>query len=103
MQACIREMDMVSREGGDEFIVLVTNITSINTCNMLADKLKSVIAKPIIVNDTSLYVSASIGMAIYPEHGESLENLITVADSSMYAEKKALRQNYQTASRLPLL
>lgn len=96
MQACLREMDMVSREGGDEFIVLVTNIETNSACSILADKLKSVIAEPIVVNETSLCISASIGIASYPEHGDSLESLIATADSSMYAEKKAIRQDYQT-------
>ena len=98
MQACVREMDMVSRAGGDEFIVLVTNIESSNACSMLADKLKSVIAEPIIVNGTTLCISASIGMASYPEHGDSLETLIATADLSMYAEKKAMGQDYQTVN-----
>tara|TARA_R110002050_G_scaffold57423_5_gene129343 strand:- start:264039 stop:266102 length:2064 start_codon:yes stop_codon:yes gene_type:complete len=98
MQACVREMDMVSREGGDEFIVLVTNIESTTACSMLADKLKSAIAKPIIVNDISLSVTASIGIASYPEHGDSLENLIAIADSAMYEEKKTVRDSLQTVN-----
>jgi len=98
MQACIREMDMVSREGGDEFIVLVTSIESATACSMLADKLKSVIAKPIMVNDISLSISASIGIASYPEHGDNLEELINIADSAMYAEKKVGKQEIQTVN-----
>jgi len=95
MQACVREMDMVSRQGGDEFIVLVTNIETTSACKTLADKLKLAINIPLVINDIPLYVSASIGMAIYPEHGDNLESLITIADAAMYIEKKVMNQNMQ--------
>lgn len=98
MRACVREMDIVSREGGDEFIVLVSSNESNAACDILADKIKLAVSKPIIVNDVSLTVTASIGMASYPEHGDTLENLIAVADSAMYAEKKEIKQNTQTVS-----
>lgn len=93
MQSCIRDMDSISRIGGDEFIVLVTDIKTLGPCKTLIEKLKSVIAMPIIVNNISLQVSASIGMAKYPDHGESLQSLITISDSSMYEDKKEMREN----------
>ena len=58
---------------------------------MLVDKLKLVIAKPILIDDISLYVTARIGIAGYPEHGASLEKLIDIADFSMCTNKKAMR------------
>lgn len=98
MRDCVREMDMVSREGGDEFIVLVMSAESKVACELLADKLKSAISEPIIVNNISLSVSASIGMASHPEHGDSLEDLIAVADSAMYAQKKMVQQDVQAVN-----
>lgn len=88
MQNCIRETDMVSRFGGDEFIVLVTNIDSDNACEILRKKLKEVIAEKIEIENLHLQVSASIGIATYPEHGNNLETLVKVADNAMYKDKE---------------
>lgn len=92
MKNCIREMDIVSRIGGDEFIVLVTNIETLDACRILLEKLKDTIAKPININGTPLQVSASIGMAKYPEQGDNLDDLIQVSDISMYADKEKMKQ-----------
>lgn len=93
MQNGIREMDIVSRIGGDEFIVLVTNIEIHGVCDMLIDKLKYVISKPIVVNDITLQLSASIGVAKYPEHGNTLDSLLSISDSVMYEDKKTMKSH----------
>lgn len=88
MQLCIRETDMVSRIGGDEFAIIVTNIESIKACRILSSKLKRLIAEEVVVDDISLKISTSIGMAIYPDQGGSLDELLNAADIAMYDDKK---------------
>ena len=92
MQACIRETDIVSRIGGDEFVVLVGNTESDKDCAILKDKLKNIIKQTVVVEGISLQVSASIGVANYPEQGSSLEQLLSVADKAMYEDKKAMKR-----------
>ena len=91
MQAYIRETDVIARVGGDEFVILMTNIETKEACQILSTKIKSVVVEPIIVEGISLHVSASIGMAIYPEQGEHLEALLSAADMAMYADKQQMK------------
>ncbi|NOQ16019.1 MAG: diguanylate cyclase [Methyloprofundus sp.] len=91
MQSCIRETDMVSRIGGDEFAIIVTNIESIKACRILSTKLKRLIAEEVMVDDISLKISTSIGMAIYPDQGDNLDELLKVADIAMYDDKKKMK------------
>ncbi|MBE0438701.1 MAG: diguanylate cyclase [Gammaproteobacteria bacterium] len=98
MQQCIREMDMISRVGGDEFIVLVTNIENSNACQILIDKLKTVIAQPMIIHKIKLQVSASIGFAIYPDQANNFDDLLKIADLAMYKDKSATKQNHASAT-----
>ncbi|MDF1588412.1 MAG: diguanylate cyclase [Gammaproteobacteria bacterium] len=98
MQQCIREMDMLSRIGGDEFIVLVTDIENSNACQILIDKLKTVIAQPMIIHKIKLQVSASIGVAIYPNQANNFDDLLKIADLVMYKDKSATKQNHASAT-----
>ena len=98
--SCVRETDTVARLGGDEFVILISNIESELDVHKITDKLLESAVKPIEIvksNDTSqiidlklknLQVSASIGVAIYPQHGTNEKTLITNADSAMYLAKK---------------
>ena len=99
--SCVRETDTVARLGGDEFVILISNIESESDVHKITDKLLESAVKPIEIvksNDTSqiidlklrnLQVSASIGVAIYPQHGANEKTLITNADSAMYLAKKS--------------
>lgn len=99
--SCVRETDTVARLGGDEFVILISNIESELDVHKITDKLLESAVKPIEIvksNDTSqiidvklknLQVSASIGVAIYPQHGTNEKTLITNADSAMYLAKKS--------------
>jgi len=91
MKSCIRETDMVSRIGGDEFVVLVSNTENDKDCAILIDKLKKIIAQALIIDELTLQVSASIGVASYPEQGDTLEGLLHIADEAMYADKKQMK------------
>jgi diguanylate cyclase (GGDEF)-like protein len=84
-----RASDVVSRHGGDEFIVLLPHIKSKNDVEIVADKLLSVLAMPFEIGEENWTISSSIGVAIYPEDGLTAENLISNADAAMYMAKQS--------------
>lgn len=89
MTKAIRESDTAGRIGGDEFTVLLSALENASHAQMIADKLVGVISAPYLIKGQSLHISASIGLAIYPTHGDSAEMLINKADTAMYAAKDA--------------
>jgi len=91
MQSCIRETDMVARIGGDEFIVLVSDVENVQACQTLAGKLKDIVDKEVVVKEIPLHVTASIGIALYPEQGDDLNLLLSTADKAMYADKEQMK------------
>ena len=84
----IRDIDTVSRQGGDEFTVLLDEITSLDHAKRLIEAVNLCIKEPFIVNDTEIHIEASIGVAIYPRHGDNIDNLIKYADIAMYNAKE---------------
>ena len=92
MAESIRDTDMVARIGGDEFVVLMTNIESDDAMQVLMAKLKAVISEPITVKENTFTVNASGGMAEYPEQGDTLEKLLHVADGEMYKDKAKMNE-----------
>ncbi|HVW65168.1 MAG TPA: EAL domain-containing protein [Nitrosospira sp.] len=95
MQGSVRHTDTVSRLGGDEFIVLLSQIKTADDAAHVASKLIAVLTKPYRIEEHELRLSASIGISIYPEHGSEADVLLRNADSSMYWAKKAGRSQYQ--------
>lgn len=87
MTDCVRESDIVSRLGGDEFCVLVNEIEHPDSCRVLIEKMKQAIAEPITIDDKVIELTASIGMATFPGQGDTLDALLNFADLSMYADK----------------
>jgi diguanylate cyclase (GGDEF)-like protein/PAS domain S-box-containing protein len=90
----LRNADTVSRQGGDEFIVLLPEIESVNGAATVAEKLLAVLAAPYMVGRRELEVKASIGISIYPDHGWDAEDLVHRADVAMYEAKKSGGCNY---------
>lgn len=84
----IRESDMAARLGGDEFVVLLTDIQDIEDTQRSIKEIQQAIAGNIAFNEHSISVTASIGVAIYPDDGEHIDDLIAKADASMFIEKK---------------
>ncbi len=95
LQACIREMDTISRQGGDEFVVLLSEFENPITPVEVAEKLLHEASSTLSVGIHELNVSASIGIAMYPEDGESADTLLKNADAAMYYAKGLGRNNYQ--------
>jgi diguanylate cyclase (GGDEF)-like protein len=88
LRGCVREVDTVARQGGDEFIVLLTELHKGADAQQVADKIMKAIAEPFVVNGDMLEVGASIGVAVYPDDDEDIETLIEKADLAMYAAKQ---------------
>jgi diguanylate cyclase (GGDEF)-like protein len=92
-KSVLREIDMVSRVGGDEFIFLFLD-TDEQGSSYIAKKLLQVIDSPFKLGDNELLVTASIGIAIYPVNGEDKETLFKNADIAMYRAKQEGRNRY---------
>jgi len=86
---CVRASDTVSRQGGDEFIVLLTNIHSESDVAVIAQKMLDALSEPVVLPEGSAQARASIGIAIAPEHGEDASSLRRHADIAMYRAKLA--------------
>ena len=92
--ACIRENDTIARMGGDEFAVILTNITSPNHTKAIAKKILKSLSDPYIINNQKLYISASIGITQYPGDGRTMNELLKKSDSAMY-HAKTHRNNFE--------
>ena len=91
----VRTEDTVSRLGGDEFVVLLRQVVHAEDALAVARKVLVAIGMPLRVQDHELRVSASVGISVYPFHGESAQALITNADAAMYHVKKSGRNDAQ--------
>ncbi|KTG17497.1 MULTISPECIES: diguanylate cyclase [unclassified Guyparkeria] len=89
MEKVTRDEDTVSRQGGDEFAVLVARPATVTAVDRVAKKILKAIEKPLQVGDVTLHPRASIGRAVFPDSGDSVEALIAVADESMYQQKQS--------------
>jgi len=86
---CVRECDTVARIGGDEFVALLENVDSMAQAEAVAAKIHKMIGKPLPLGGVRLQAGASIGIALYPEHGDAADQLMRYADQAMYACKAA--------------
>ena len=94
IQSCVRESDIVARMGGDEFIVVIPDLTEISQVTRVAQNLLDTLAQPFLLRHGSAYVSGSIGITIYPHDAEDEVSLIQNADQAMYASKSQGRNNF---------
>ena len=92
---CVRDSDTVSRQGGDEFVVLLSEIEHAADAAVSAQKVLSVLAPRHRVAGQELKVTASIGISIYPDHGADAETLIRCADTAMYQAKEKGRNTFR--------
>jgi diguanylate cyclase (GGDEF)-like protein/PAS domain S-box-containing protein len=95
---CVRGTDTVSRQGGDEFVVLLPDIVHIKDAVTCAEKLLGALEAPYRIGEHELRVSASIGVAIFPVDATEAEALIRCADFAMYQAKYHGRNNYKLFS-----
>jgi diguanylate cyclase (GGDEF)-like protein/PAS domain S-box-containing protein len=92
---CARSSDTVSRQGGDEFVVLLSEVQHPEDAAIAAVRMLQAVAEPHSIDEHDLFVTASIGVSIYPEDGPDAETLIKNADTAMYQAKENGRQSYQ--------
>jgi diguanylate cyclase (GGDEF)-like protein len=88
LESVVRASDTVSRYGGDEFLVLVGEVSRASDAGVIAAKILAVLTAPTRVGDHMLRLSASLGIATYPEDGEDAASLISRADAAMYRSKR---------------
>lgn len=91
----VREEDTVARVGGDEFVFVLPDIASVVNIELVAQKILDAIAGQIALNDHVVTLSGSIGIAVYPNDGDTTESLVKNADIAMYKAKELGRNNYQ--------
>jgi len=95
VQGLIREVDTVSRVGGDEFIIVLPELRQPGDAAAIARKMLSLVAGEYIVAGQKLLVTSSLGISIYPDHGRDPSLLIRLADKAMYDAKQAGRNSYR--------
>ena len=95
LSACVRKSDTVSRQGGDEFVILLPEVAHAADAAISAAKIISELKEPLNIGEQSLRVTVSIGISTYPDNGEDAETLIKNADTAMYQAKENGRQSYQ--------
>ena len=100
---CIRDADTACRYGGDEFVILLPDIDGKKSTAQVAQKLRAHLADPYLVDNHSIAVTASIGVAVYPFDGTSQEDLIRRADIAMYLAKARYRAKARATSPIPSL
>lgn len=91
---CIRETDTLARPGGDEFTLIMGELDDTNSIERVAEAMLQTMTAPFHLTDECCYVSVSIGIAIYPNDAESLEELLKKADQAMYAAKRQGRSRF---------
>lgn len=90
-----RTSDTVSRQGGDEFVILLSELAKAEDAGFVASKIIKVLAAPHRIGRHDLHVTASIGVAVYPTDGRNAETLISCADTALYEAKESGGNNYR--------
>jgi diguanylate cyclase (GGDEF)-like protein/PAS domain S-box-containing protein len=91
----VRGSDTVSRQGGDEFVVLMSELQNVEDAAMMARRILKALAEAHSIDDHDLHVTTSIGISVFPDDGPDAETLIKNADTAMYQAKENGRQSYQ--------
>ncbi|HJV76352.1 MAG TPA: PAS domain S-box protein [Noviherbaspirillum sp.] len=91
MVSAVRACDIVSRIGGDEFVVVLTEIAGAQDAEAVAVKIAAAVNQPVRIGDAAFDLQTSIGIAVYPDHGEDISSLMRFADQAMY-DSKAVRR-----------
>ena len=91
----VREVDTVARVGGDEFVILMPDIRHTENLSVIAQKVLTAVARPVQIDGRTLEVTASIGIACYPEDGDDPEVLLRNADNAMYRAKELGLNGFQ--------
>jgi diguanylate cyclase (GGDEF)-like protein/PAS domain S-box-containing protein len=94
LRQCVRAGDTVSRLGGDEFVLLFAGISDVHECSHAASRVLAALSTPFAISGTSIAISASIGVTLYPTDGSDADTLLRHADQAMYTAKQAGRNRF---------
>ncbi|HJH11865.1 MAG TPA: EAL domain-containing protein [Metalysinibacillus jejuensis] len=95
LKTLIKNKDIIARYGGDEFVITLTNITSMEEARAFADVILDIIRQPLPIEETEVFLNASIGIALYPHDGTTTEQLLHNADKAMTYIKATGRGGYE--------
>jgi diguanylate cyclase (GGDEF)-like protein/PAS domain S-box-containing protein len=94
LKSQVREIDTVSRFGGDEFAILVSEVTTSTDVTNLAEKILVALSLPYVIEGHTINSSGSLGIAVYPDDGNDMETILAKADASMYKVKRSSSNTY---------
>ena len=95
LAASVRGTDMVCRQGGDEFVILLAEIEQPQDAAHIAQKLLAAFVTPHLIGEAELHVTLSIGISVYPDDGDNVDSVLQSADTAMFHAKAIGRNNYQ--------
>ena len=95
IKTLLKNKDILARYGGDEFVITLTNIKHPREAAVFAEQLISIIEEPVVVNEQEIFMSTSIGVSIYPNDGNTADELINKADKAMYFSKQNGRNRFE--------
>ncbi|MDP6883518.1 MAG: EAL domain-containing protein [Rhodospirillales bacterium] len=95
LSQCVRRGDTIARLGGDEFTVIMPDLEDPRNGSMVAQRILDLLAKPYVLDGHEAFVSASIGITVFPDDGDTASHLLRNADAAMYRAKEQGKANYQ--------
>ena len=95
LQACVRDTDSLSRQGGDEFLIMLTNVQDAEAIGRVLLEILERVSESVIFDGRALSMSCSVGVAVYPDDGDRFETLLKRANKAMYHAKEAGRNTYR--------
>ena len=95
LSASVRSSDTVSRQGGDEFVVLLAEVAGVEEATQAAEKLLGTMEEPILIGGHRLHVTLSIGISVFPDDADDAESVLRNADTALYQAKRGGRASYQ--------
>lgn len=99
--AAVREVDTVSRHGGDEFVIVLDGVSDIGNATVVANKIIAELGQACRIGNHQVRVSASIGISLFPDHGEDASQLIEQADAAMYQAKRSRSGDFVVHGEAP--
>lgn len=99
LEKCLRASDTVARLGGDEFVAIITDFEESSVIDRIADKIIDALSRPFMLGGNNAYVSASIGVTLFPHDGDAVYDLLKNADQAMYEAKRNGRSRYHYFTR----
>ncbi|MDD1622103.1 MAG: EAL domain-containing protein [Methylococcaceae bacterium] len=95
LQSCVRDVDTISRVGGDEFVMVLTDITTFNAVSLVAQKVLDRLAEAFEIDEYRPTISTSLGIALYPSDSTDFDTLLKLADTALYHAKDCGRNTYR--------